>query len=92
MTKDDFFNKYQLEGSLILLNLDAMDDISKYCYETFMSYRNLPLTEFLQQNDPTENNTYTEEEFISDFIANLDGIILYAKLVKAFIKKRKRSI
>lgn len=88
MTKDDFFNKYQLEGSLILLHLDAMDDISKDCYETFMDYRDLSLLEFLQKNNPTNEGNYTEKEFIDDFMNRLDSIVLYAKSVKAFMRKR----
>ncbi|MCW9699478.1 MULTISPECIES: hypothetical protein [Pasteurellaceae] len=89
MNKDEFFKKYQLDGSLVILDLDANDDDSKFCYEALLAYRNLPLNEFIVEY---LDEYMTESEFIESMLDTLDEIISRAKNAKRFIKKRKKTM
>ncbi|HEH9663702.1 hypothetical protein GVX81_00660 [[Haemophilus] felis] len=89
MTKDEFFAKHQLEGSLAILDLDANDDQSEFCYNALLYYREYPLDECIAL---FSEEKMSEKEFVEWMLDELNWIIQRAKNAKRFIKKRQKTM
>ncbi|MGQ0287142.1 hypothetical protein ACT2CV_08060 [Pasteurellaceae bacterium 22721_9_1] len=95
MTKDEFFEKNSLAGSLAILALDENDDSANFCYNGLLLYRELTLEECFEKmfdGDPGIIDDMTEDFYLDWIISELQGTIARAKRAKQFVKELKKSI